>query len=620
MCGIAGVFGSSLQAEGIEAVLRRMTDSVAHRGPDNEGLWLASNIGAGLGFRRLSILDLETGNQPLLNEDETIAVVCNGEIYNHLELRRGLEKAGHRFRTRSDCEVIVHLYEERGEACLHELNGMFALAVLDARRRLLLLARDAVGMKHLYVARRGAQLAFASEARALFSGGVADPSPNWTSIATCLCYGLVPAPQTAFQGVERLPPGHYLLRTPKGCVEEAFWRPRFPNTVRRTSVAEEAFELEEKLRGAVKSHLAADVPVGVFVSGGLDSSLVAVFAAQLTSSPLRTFSIVFPDNPQMDERVYSRAIARQIGSEHEEVEFRRDDLAEYLPAVVRAQEEPIICSPAPLLYSLSKLASRRLKVVLTGEGSDELFAGYPWLKGNYTYCLRQALPRAMAERLADRVTNERLNRLFRIAAAPNLPAADAEWFRVARIPAFCRLLNPDLPLSQLMDVKPVQAPSATLDSCQDTLQRRLSLDFTRRLPDGILFNMDKVSMASSLEARMPFLDRGVVDFALSLPSSLKLRGRQEKALLNRLAHHLPPQVANRRKHGLRIPALTHNDSRFRTFSRDVLLGGASSAVLFHRSEMEKWLADYDSVPQWRRKPLWSLLNLKLWWDEFVEPG
>ncbi len=620
MCGIAGLFLSDLSTEERTGVLRRMAGSMVHRGPDDEGFWLADEMGAGLAFRRLSIIDLETGNQPLLNEDESIAVVANGEIYNHRELRRDLENAGHRFRTRSDCEVIVHLYEEHGEEFLRYLNGMFGLAVLDKRRRALLLARDAAGMKHVYWARRKDGLVFASEAQALFASGMLRPAPDWPSLAMYLSFGFIPSPGTPFQGVERLRPGHCLLCSQGRCSEKAYWQPRFRSGDIPRTEDEQAAELEATLRSAVKSHSTADVPVGAFVSGGLDSSLVAVYAAQLSARPLRTFAIVFPENPKLDERRFARLVAEQIGSEHEEVEFRVDDLADILPAVVRAQEEPNVAAPAALIYMLSKLAARGLKVVLSGEGSDELFAGYRWFKVGWSEPLCRIVPRPLANDLKRHVTDERLNRLLRIAGAPDPPAADGEWFRNAGSTRLDGILNPDLPVRRHLDGCVLRAPEAVLASCRDVLQRYLSRDFTTRLPDAILLNGDKTSMAHSLEIRMPFLDRDVVDFALALPSRLKLRGRREKYLLNRLARHLPPRVAARRKQGLAIPIRALNGPRIRAFVTDTLLSGANSAALFDRPALERCLGRLDSQPGWRRSSMWSLLNLKLWWDEFIGRG
>jgi asparagine synthase (glutamine-hydrolysing) len=313
-------------------------------------------------------------------------------------------------------------------------------------------------------------------------------------------------------------------------------------------------------------------------------------------------------------------VAEHIGSEHHEVEFRTGQLREYLPAVVRAQEEPVVASPAPLLYRVSELASRQVKVVLTGEGSDELFAGYPWFKGSWVYQLRRVVPRPLAAILARHIGGNRVNRLFRIAGTRDLATADGEWLRLESAARLAGLLREDLPLLQGLHETVLRAPSQVLDTCRDPLQRQLSRDFTLRLPDALLLTADKVSMAHSLETRMPFLDRGVVDFALGLPSNLKLRGREEKYLLRRLAHHLPPRIAERRKQGLSIPVRGLSGKDNKGFVEDVLLSGAGSNALFKRPRMERWLAEGNMQRGGPRAPLWLLLNLKLWWDEFIERG
>lgn len=617
MCGIAGLFLQGESAEQTLARLSRMTGSMQHRGPDDEGCWLSGEMDAALGFRRLSIIDLETGNQPLLNEDGSVAVVCTGEIYNHRELRRELEAAGHRFRTHSDCEVIVHLYEERGVDCLARLNGMFALAIADTRRRRVLLARDAAGMKHLYFTRLRGALAFASEARALFVGGVAEPAPDWNALSSAVAFGIIASPETAFHGVERLQPGHYAVCDSAGWEQGAFWRPLFARERATGSLRACAEELETRLRGAVGTHMAADVPVGAFVSGGLDSSLVAVFAAQVSSRPLKTFSIRFPEAPAIDEGGFAALVASRIGSEHEEVEFRAHHLPSVLPGVIRAQEEPLVSSPAALIFALSKAAARSVKVVVGGEGADELFAGYPWLKAGWVYPLRRLVPRGMASAAAGWAASDGLNRLFRLSAAPDTAAADGEWLRQCSFGDVRNLLNPDLPLLPRLDGAVLRAPARILESCRDRLERRLSLDFTRRLSDAILLNADKTSMANSLEIRMPFLDRTVLEFALALPSRFKLRLRQEKAILHGLSRHLPPEIAARRKHGLSLPLNALGAPAMFSFVRDTLLDGPGGSVLFRRAGLERWLSQAFKVRR-QRRVLWTLLNLKLWWDQFIE--
>ena len=321
MCGIAGFFNSRFSAEEAPRILDRMNDSLIHRGPDEAGTLVVPELNAGLASRRLSIVDLATGRQPISNEDGSIHVVLNGEIYNHRERRAELESRGHRFSTHTDTEVIVHLYEEHGDDFLPLLDGMFGLAILDTSRQRLLLARDRCGMKPLYFANGPSGFLFGSEIKALLAAGH-PASPDPAGIDTYLSFGYVPAPLTCFEGVEQLPAGHYLVVEPSGPRQETFWRFAFDHSNPTRDEHEYVEELDALLTAAVKSHLAADVPVGLLVSGGWDSSLVAATAKSLIDAPLKTFSVIFPDAPEADETSYQRTMADHLGSEHHEAEFR----------------------------------------------------------------------------------------------------------------------------------------------------------------------------------------------------------------------------------------------------------------------------------------------------------
>ena len=617
MCGIAGVFQLSLPETEILPLLGRMNAAMTHRGPDDEGCWTASEVRSGLGVRRLSIVDLVTGRQPLLNEDESVGLACNGEIYNHRELRRELEQKGHRFRSHSDCEVILHLYEDHGLDCLKRLNGMFSLAILDRRNRRLLLARDPAGMKHVYCASTPKGFCFASEAKALFASGLVSAAPDWEGLSVYLAAAYVPAPQTCFQGIRRLPAGTYLLVEEGRETGGSFWTTRFDTGGAPRSDQDYADELEQRLRRAVASHTAADVPVGAFVSGGWDSSLVAVFAAEAASAPIKTFSIVFPEEPDENEAQYSRALAEHIGSQHFEVEFRTSQIPELLQKVVRAVEEPCTTSPSPLLYQLSAEAASEVKAVVGGEGADELFGGYPWFRGDWLYHARRLAPRPLLRPLADRVMDPRWGRCWRILAAGSDRDADLEWLRIFTQQQAGRFLNVDLPLGTGQDIDPIRPPAETLDSCRDRIEERLSLDFTRRLADGLLFVNDKVGMAHSLEVRMPFLDRSVLDFALRLPSSMKVRNGQAKYVLSLLTRHLPPEIAGRRKYGLHFPMCAPPSGRFRAFVRETLLSTGRKTELFHRRSLEPWLENALAGRNRGMSQVWMLTNLAVWWDCFL---
>jgi asparagine synthase (glutamine-hydrolysing) len=621
MCGIAGVFEFNGRDATIPVVLRRMSDAMIHRGPDDCGAWAAPHLQAGLTVRRLSIVDLVTGNQPLWNEDESLALVCNGEIYNHRALRKRLMARGHRFRSTSDCEVIVHLYEEYGEECLLHLEGMFGLAIFDIPRRSLLLARDPAGMKPLYYARTPAGFFFASEIKALLATQLIRVAPDWSALNSFLSVDYSIAPGTSFEGISSLCAGERILLKTGSELPGFFHRVKFGPEEGNVSEEDYAARLETLLDCAVASHLDADVQVGSFLSGGWDSSLVAWFAAHRTSKKLKTYSLVFPEEPAENEARFSRLVANQIGSDHQEVEFRTAMIPELLERSVEAAEDPQGSSPAPLIYHLCSVAGRELKVVLSGEGSDELFAGYPWLRARILYqarALAGALPRPVLGFLGRRILDPRWGRAFRILSSPSARDADLEWLRLFTPHQKKLLLNPQLPMPLMdLDLDLKRPPAETLASCRDRLQERLSVDLTRRLPDELLRVEDKMSMAHSLEVRMPFLDKSVFDFGLALPSRFKLKNGREKYILSKLTDRLPPEIRNRRKYGLHFPMLSPPTERFIDYLRERLLDSTASRELFQRPYLEQMLNR--ALPDRREaiKPLWSLTTLTVWWDRFM---
>ena len=621
MCGIAGVFEFDTAATTIPAVLKRMSDAMIHRGPDDCGAWAAPQLQAGLTVRRLSIVDLVTGNQPLWNEDESVAVICNGEIYNHRTLRKDLMARGHRFRSTSDCEVIVHLYEEYGQECLSRLEGMFGLAIFDIPRRSLLLARDPAGMKPLYYAKTPTGFFFASEIKALLATRLIAAAPDWTGLNSFFAWEYVIAPRTAFEGIRSACAGESILLKPGSEVHNFFYRVEFAREENGLSENDYASRLETLLDRAVASHLDADVQVGSFLSGGWDSSLVAWFAARQTSKKLKTYSLVFPEEPAESEASFSRLVADQIGSDHQEVEFRSAQIPDLLECVVGAAENPQGSSPSPLLYHLSSVAGKELKVVLSGEGADELFAGYPWFRAQFLYrarALAGPIPRPLLGFMGRRVLDRRWSRAFRILSSPSERDADLEWLRMFTPHQKKLLLNPQLPIQDIDgDVDFMRPPAETFASCQDRLQQRLSVDLTRRLPNEILNVGDKMSMAHSLEVRMPFLDKSVFEFGLTLPSGLKVKDGREKYILSKLVDRLPPEIRNRRKYGLHFPMLAPPGHRFSAYLRERLLDSAASRELFRRPYLEQMLNRTLANRLDAIKPLWSLTTLTVWWDRFM---
>ena len=613
MCGIAGVTHCRFPSGDIGPLLQRMGKVLVHRGPDEYGQLSLPEVGAGLACRRLSIVDLESGKQPISNQEGSIHVVLNGEIYNHHELRHQLEQRGHRFRTRADTEVLVHLYEEEGLECLSRLSGMFALAVLDVPRRRLLLARDRCGMKPLYYAQNRDAFLFASEIKALIAGGHL-AEPDSTGISTFLSLGYVPSPRTCFQGVQKLPAGHYLVVDEKGVSCRPYWRFTFENKEARKGDDEYAEELQSLLDAAVASHLKADVPVGVLISGGWDSSLVATAASRVQSSRLKTFSVVFPEAPDMDERKFQHQMAAAIDSEHHEVEFRSRDIPELLPRATLHQDVPSLAFPSVVQYRLAELASSAVKTTLSGEGSDELFGGYSWY-GDLPYRgLRSVVPPALARYPAKVVTHVQWGRFLRFLAAPDEFAAESEAFRIFTPREQRALIHRDA-LGQDGDLTPLRLDPETEASCSNRLQRRLAVGFTRTLCDGLLMVNDRISMAHSLEVRMPFLDNSIVDFARRMPPDLTRRNGQEKYILSLLKEQLPPAIANRKKHFLQAPVRRYYRGPLRQWARDVLLDSSAEGPL-NRAVIEKrfdpWLDGSDRYVRRIR----ALVAFQLWWNQF----
>jgi asparagine synthase (glutamine-hydrolysing) len=560
MCGICGI-GYVDRAQPVDpALLARMTRTIAHRGPDSDGFHRAD--GVGLGVRRLSIVDLATGDQPLANEDGTVVVVCNGEIYNHVELRRQLEAAGHRFRSASDAEVIVHLYEEHGDAFVDHLRGMFGLALWDARRRRLVLARDRLGIKPLHYALAPEGLVFGSEQKAILASGLVPAEPDLHSLRQALTYGRVIAPRTLVAGISRLPPGHLLVWCDGRAELRQYWDVRFPargSYDRRVSASEWAEGLREALEDSVRLHLRSDVPVGAALSAGIDSSTVVALMSRLRAEPVHTFTLRFED-ADFDELRTQRGLDdfpqyRLVG--HRPV-CRRSDLDRFLRAVWHG-EDLIGVGPMLGLMIIAEQASASFKVLLTGEGSDELLGGYTWYPTQRALAPLFALPRAL------RAWPARIPAIRRRwPGAAGLLAGDsamsfARYTRsITHLPGEAgpqRALSEDVLAALDRDGPVDDAPPLPAEfAAWHPFAQLQYFDLKHRMVDAVVQGLDRATMAYSVEARVPFLDHHVVEYCARIPPWVKMRRLTEKHVLRRaMAGILPPEIAWRRKFAMNVP-------------------------------------------------------------------
>jgi asparagine synthase (glutamine-hydrolysing) len=623
MCGICGVAGLPEHVD--QEVVFAMTATLAHRGPDDDGFFFDLQAGrdsaAGLGFRRLSIIDLTTGHQPITNETETLHVICNGEIYNFKELRAGLQRRGHRFATNSDAEVIVHLYEEEGPRLVERLNGMFAFALWDSVQRRLLLARDRLGKKPLYYADVAGTVLFGSELKALLQHPACPRSIDPEALSCYLAFEYVPSPLSIFSGVKKLPAGHLLEWHAGRSDVRSYWQPRIPPEPPERSPQSWAADLREHLRESVRLRLVSDVPIGVFLSGGVDSSaIVATMAELVDPSAIKTFSIAFEER-SFDESEYARLVAATYGTEHHEEVFTPSAMADALEPVVRTLDEPFADPSVLPTYLLSRFAHQSVKVALGGDGADELFAGYPTFAAHRVadlYRLPSWLHRQLIQAAGllpvstDNLSAEFKLKRFLSAARERPEVRDQLWLGA---------LSHDDQRRVLID-QPSVDPLTRLVSDSNGATRaadRLTLQYLRYYLEGdILPKVDRASMATSLEVRAPFLDFRLVEFALSIPGELKLRRMGGKRILKlALKDTLPKQVLRRPKKGFGIPISLWLKHDFRWLV-DELLEPARlrSQGIFEPVAVGALVADHLAGRSDNRKALWTLLMFQLWYENY----
>ena len=593
-----------------------MSAKLVHRGPDSDGIFAEGQ--AALAARRLAIIDLETGDQPIANEDSTIHVVQNGELYNYRELRAELERAGHRFRTHGDTEVLVHLYEQEGLEFARRLRGMFAVALWDAPRRRLVLARDRYGIKPLYYhANSRGGLEFASELRALPRGEI-----DLDALEAFLAFNSIPAPLTIFRDARKLPPGHLLVWEAGETRIERFARPAPAalDDLRDDDEAELIEELRARLRDSVRAHLVSDVPVGVLLSGGIDSSALTALAAQESHEPVRTFSIGFEER-SFDELGDARLVAERYGTQHRELVLR-PDAALLLPALAEAFDEPFADSSALPTYLVSQLAAQDVKVALSGEGGDELFGGY------YTYVADQLALRAGG---AARLARPLVERLPTSTARASFDYKAKRFVRGAHLPplerhhAWKEIFSPEA-RAELTGRRhafdPVDLYRARFAETEgaEPLARLQDVDLGIYLVDDLLVKTDRASMAHSLEARVPFLDPAVTNFAAALPAKHRVHGLRKKVLLRKaVAPLVPREIVRGKKRGFSIPAAAWLRGELEPFARETLSAETLRRQGYFRPEAVAALLDrHVAGKEDLSRQLWGLLAFTLWHEHHVE--
>jgi len=632
MCGITGAVWSQPDKRIEQATLRRMVEVLAHRGPDGEGTYTAdlrsepgreTTPGVALGHRRLAIIDLAGGHQPMANEDQSVWIVFNGEIYNFRELRRRLEARGHRFQTQSDTEAIVHLYEEEGVRFAEHLNGMFALAIWDARQRRLVLARDRLGEKPLVYRLEPGRLLFASELKSLLEAPGVPRQLDPQAVDAYLTYQYVPHPQTIYRGIAKLPPAHVAVYHDGRLDVKPYWQPDFQVEERRPA-EEDARELRELLTSSVEMRLESDVPLGAFLSGGIDSTIIVGLMQKLSRQPVRTFSIGFPV-PEYDETHYAALAARQFGTLHQEFRVEPDAVA-VLPKLVWHYDEPMADSSAVPTWYLSEVTRQHVTVALTGDGGDELFAGYPRYQAVWLGSWFDRLPRLVRRALAGRYWQKlpasprqksfrrRLRRFAEMLGKPPLQRY-LEWIAIFGEARRAALYHPEF-LASLPDTDPLEFLQARAALCcrRDPVTAAGLTDLVTYLPCDLMTKVDIASMAHGLECRPPFLDHRVVELAARMPLARKFRrGHGKRILLQTFADLLPREIRCRSKMGFGVPLDHWFRGPLAGLTREVLLDRRALDRGIFRSETVTRLIDEHLTGQFDHAyRLWALLVLELW--------
>ena len=631
MCGITGwayLDSRTPPRDGARELLHSMCERMVHRGPDSEGLLVSE--GVALGVRRLAIIDLLTGEQPTFNEDRSVVVILNGEIYNYRELRKELEARGHSFRSASDTEVLPHLYEEFGRDMVQHLNGMFAFALWDSKRRRLFIARDRFGEKPLYWAVFNGLLLFASEPKVLLSHPEVHPALNLQALRLYLSFDYVPAPHSIYEGIYKLSAAHSLTLEDGRVDIERYWRLSYRKTDAIPTVEEAARELRGLLFDSVRMRLVSDVPLGVLLSGGIDSSTVAAMAVRASSDPVKTFSISFAES-SFDESSYARGVAKFLGTDHHEERLSANLAANLVGEIGSWMDEPFSDPSLVPTYLLSRFTRKHVTVALGGDGGDELFAGYPMYVGHRWATLYSRVPHLIRESIVEPLVRmlpkKTKNLSFDYKAARFI--AGSKYDTIARHHVWFGSFTPAEQEQVLTQETLAQTDGdiyrearSLLAECDanDGIERLQSLDTQLYLAEDILTKVDRASMAVSLEVRAPFLDQRVAEYAASLPANYKLRGKTTKYILKRaVVGFVPPFVTRRGKKGFGVPVAEWLKLNLRPLARDLLSPArVRRAGVFNPDYVVRLQDEHEKGIANHRKLLWTLLMFELWHESFIE--
>jgi len=630
MCGIAGwasLDKNKFSHEG-KTVLHRMCEQMKHRGPDSEGLWTDESVA--LGMRRLSIIDLHTGEQPVYSEDKQIVAVMNGELYNFREVRNDLEKRGHKFETQTDTEILPHLYEEYGEAMLEHINGMFAFALWDKRKKKLLLARDRFGEKPLYYGVFDGALVFASEPKVLLEHPSVKREINTDALRQFLSFDYVPAPASIYKGISKLPAAHLLVLEKGEVKTRRYWNLTFHKNGNTPSIEKAATDLRELLADAVRMRLVSDVPLGILLSGGVDSSTVAAFATQFSTERVKTFSIGFEED-SFDESKFAREVAAHLGTEHYEDKLSVERAADLISEIGTWLDEPMSDGSLLPTFLLSRFVKKYVTVALGGDGGDEIFAGYPMYFGHKMARVYDQIPRFLRAGVIEPIVNnlpvstknlsfDYKAKRFVAASKYDVVTRHHSWFGSFSVDQQNNLLTKDILAQSSSDIYKGAKDLLKITDASTEIEQMQFLDMNFYMAEDILTKVDRASMAVSLEVRAPFLDPRVAQFAASLPLEYKLRGNKGKYILKKAVEPLlPKSILQRPKKGFGIPIAEWLKGRLNPLMHDLLAPERlKNQGLFDEKFVQKLIREHETNVASHHKQLWTLLVFQLWFDNFMK--